>query len=95
MRKDIADEIKTECDNRGDYSQCLKHMSQESLDTYLDNLDFIESIFDKEVTDCLMVSGSTPEKATTSLTNKSHLRKESDELLHSNLPSKLTEMNHM
>ena len=45
MRKDIADEIKTECDNRGDYSQCLKHMSQESLDTYLDNLGFIESIF--------------------------------------------------
>ena len=51
MRKDIADEIKTECDTRGDYSKCLNHMSQESLDTYLDNLDFIESIFDKEVTD--------------------------------------------
>ena len=49
MRKDIADEIKTECDNRGDYSQCLKHMSQESLDTYLDNLGFIESIFNSEI----------------------------------------------
>ena len=51
VRKDSADEIKVECDNAGDYSRCLQYMSQESLDSYLDNLDFIESIFDKEVTD--------------------------------------------
>lgn len=51
MRKEDADAIKVEFDSEPDWDDALQVMSQEALDIYLENLDFIEGVLGREVCD--------------------------------------------
>lgn len=51
MNKAEADAVKAEFNQSPDYSSCLEIMSQEEIDSCLENLDLFESLFELEIND--------------------------------------------